>query len=311
MKKLMFLSILLIATSLSHAQYVWHVDSANGSNSNSGLSKAAALETVSAALDSVADGSRIGIIRVYAGSYTENFTTITSGTATQQMIIEAVGTVKLTLATPGTGAIFSLASKSYVTIDGFRFYVPTSGQKAVDVASSSNCKVLNNYAWGHTGSRLIYSFAAAVTNIEVAGNSCYEIANGFYLSNSLSASGINVYHNTFDVNATDGHAIRIAASSGAQTYSGTVKNNICSYGKNGITFETGVFTNMVVEYNNSYNLTANYTGFTASATNSTVDPQFISPTDLRLKKTSPMIGASDIGLDLGYWQRSTAQFGGE
>ena len=127
------------------------------------------------------------------------------------------------------------------------------------------------------------------------------IVDGSHRGIAVWGPGTNhVYNNTFVANAQNG--IWVDSLSGQATSAAVVTNNIIN-GSATTGIEAGAQGGVAkFENNNSFgNTTAAYGGFTPSATNTTVDPQFVNPTtgNYRLKSTSPMVeSGTAVGLPI-------------
>lgn len=167
-----------------------------------------------------------------------------------------------------------------------------NGHSGISVAEGSDPLIRGNIIRANNGGIVLYNKAkGSIANNQIFGNA--------YSGIDVENSDPLIKNNTIVFNQLDG----IWAYAKAMP---VIKNNIIAqnkaYGINILGYSYGVSGNPKVSFNNVWgNYGGNYSGLAKPKTDISYNPQFVNPeaSDLRLKPTSPCIGAGEKMKDVG------------
>ena len=323
------IAIILLGAALA-AQQTHYVDAVNGLPTNGGTLPSNAFKSISQAALAATTGDTIVVLPGTYDLSIENSFPVQFGNAANQdniTVIAAEGPSQTFIDGSGTysgiGMIRFRENARGARITGFTFQnmADSFWSCGIRLGSSSGNQFrawdveVDNNVFASTLHRGFVVFGAgATTQRQTTG---LRIHNNLFLSMDPNRRSVAIYgdgdnhfyNNTIihPTNTTNRAAIYLnALASHGVPSKAVIKNNIIIGGGSnswGIEkapavapFAGGALA--TVEYNNSFGNLVNYQGFTPSGTNLTMDPLFVSATDLRLQASSPMINMGTLNVPL-------------
>lgn len=306
------------------AQTTYYSDAVNGNDAtNSGLLPSAAFKSMTKASSVMAAGDTLVVLPgVYDISIEGSFPVQFGNTATSQDNILVIGIEGPAVTIVDGGGTYDgigmirfheNAKGARLTGFGFRNMADSFWSCAIRLGSASGGAFravdveVDNCIFESSLSRAFVIFGSSTTT-QATTEGC-RIHNNLMLglnpnrrTCAVYGSGANhLYNNTIlhATDTTDRAAIYLNSLAGTPSSNAVVRNNIIIGGGTSswgiekgpvdVNFSGGATA--VVENNNSFGNLTNYVNFTPGGTNLSVDPEFVSATDLRLKSTSKMIDA--------------------